>query len=437
MKCKISFFLKERQDRFKPKEAKELNLQRIEKITQNGEIFISDKPSNTNMILVKPGDLTLSGIGIAKGGGNSLNVYEGNKEVLATIHYSSYEIDEELISKEFLKIFLRSPYFRKLLQENCPGGIKAELKPKHFLPIELDLPSQEKQENIVQKIQSIEKTINQIVEQLPYDENLLFKLKQAILQEAMQGKLVKQDPKDEAATELLKKIKTEKGKLIKEKKIKKSKPLPPITKDEIPYELPKGWGWCRLQEAGLLERGKSKHRPRNDVKLFRNGIYPLVQTGDVAQAKKTSNIIKSFSSEYNDLGLQQSRMWRRGTLCVTIAANIAETGFLGMDACFPDSIVGYTDLVCTGTLSKYIAYYIASVKNRLTDFAPSTAQKNINLGILNFLSFPMPPQKEQKRIIEKLDRLMKYCDALEGKIKQSKTDSEKLMQAVLQETFEN
>jgi type I restriction enzyme S subunit len=356
---------------------------------------------------------------------------------LATIHYSSYEIDEELISKEFLKIFLRSPYFRKLLQENCPGGIKAELKPKHFLPIELDLPSQEKQENIVQKIQSIEKTINQIVEQLPYDENLLFKLKQAILQEAMQGKLVKQDPKDEAATELLKKIKTEKGKLIKEKKIKKSKPLPPITKDEIPYELPKGWGWCRLQEAGLLERGKSKHRPRNDVKLFRNGIYPLVQTGDVAQAKKTSNIIKSFSSEYNDLGLQQSRMWRRGTLCVTIAANIAETGFLGMDACFPDSIVGYTDLVCTGTLSKYIAYYIASVKNRLTDFAPSTAQKNINLGILNFLSFPMPPQKEQKRIIEKLDRLMKYCDALEGKIKQSKTDSEKLMQAVLQETFEN
>ena len=129
MKTKISNFLKERQDRFKPAEAMKLGLKRIERITQNGEIFISDKPSNTNMILVKPGDLVLSGIGIAKGRGNSLNIYEGDEDVLTTIHYSSYELDHSKISEEFLKIFLISPYFRKLLQENSPNGIKAEIKP--------------------------------------------------------------------------------------------------------------------------------------------------------------------------------------------------------------------------------------------------------------------------------------------------------------------
>jgi len=98
MKTKISTFLKERTERFKPEEANKLGLKRIEKITQNGEIFLSNKPSNTNMILIKSGDLVISGIGIAKGGGNSLNVYEGKEDVLATIHYSSYEINKKIIS---------------------------------------------------------------------------------------------------------------------------------------------------------------------------------------------------------------------------------------------------------------------------------------------------------------------------------------------------
>lgn len=98
--------------------------------------------------------------------------------------------------------------------------------------------------------------------------------------------------------------------------------------EEKPFELPEGWEWCRLEEAGLFERGKSKHRPRNDPRLFEEGHYPFVQTGDVARSKNNGFKIKSFSQRYNDFGLAQSRKWSKGTLCITIAANIAETGFL-------------------------------------------------------------------------------------------------------------
>ncbi len=163
-------------------------------------------------------------------------------------------------------------------------------------------------------------------------------LRESILKQAIQGNLVPQDPTDEPASVLLERIKAEKEQLIKEKKIKKENPMPKIMEDEIPHKLPKGWEWVRFQDIGELERGKSKHRPRNDEILFNDGKYPLVQTGDVA---RSNGVIKTYSNLYNEVGLKQSRLWSKGTLCITIAANIADTGVLDFDACFPDSVVGF------------------------------------------------------------------------------------------------
>ena len=250
------------------------------------------------------------------------------------------------------------------------------------------------------------------------------KLKSAILQLAVQGKLVEQDPNDEPASELLKKIKSEKDKLIAKGKIKKQKPLPPINPDEVPYELPQGWEWVRFINAGMLERGKSKHRPRNDQTLFTNGEYRLVQTGDISSAKDHNYIVHTFTSLYNEVGLAQSKMWPSGTLCITIAANIAETGFLKYDSCFPDSIVGFTSLI-GDVVSKYVNFFLIVTKSHLIDYAPSTAQKNINLGILNNLLFPLPPLAEQKRIVAKVDQLMTLCDNIEKRLKQSEAVSER------------
>lgn len=195
--------------------------------------------------------------------------------------------------------------------------------------------------------------------------------------------------------------------------------------------MPENWEWCRMQEVGILERGKSKHRPRNDYKLFtsENG-YPFIQTGDVAKAKHTSGIIVSHKKNYSDYGLAQSKLWKKDTLCITIAANIAETGFLSYDACFPDSIVGFTNLSSIST-SKFLQYFIEITKSDLERFAPSTAQKNINLGILYDLKFPLPPIEEQHEIVKEVTTHLKQCELLERILIKNKIDSEKLFQVVV------
>jgi type I restriction enzyme, S subunit len=237
------------------------------------------------------------------------------------------------------------------------------------------------------------------------------KLRELILTLAMQGKLVPQDPNDEPASELLKAIKLEKQRLVKEGQIKAFKLFSDVNLELTPYEIPKGWEWIRLGNVGAFERGRSKHRPRNDNRLFIDGSYPFVQTGDVSKSKFTNNEITACGSYYNDFGLQQSRLWPKGTLCITIAANIAETGFLGMEACIPDSVVVF--LAIDESLSKIVKVFIDVAKQDLERYAPSTAQKNINLGIINDLIFPLPPLQEQHRIVAEIDRLMARCDELE------------------------
>ena len=250
-------------------------------------------------------------------------------------------------------------------------------------------------------------------------EDSIDQLKQTILQLAVMGKLVKQDTNDEPAAELLKKIEKEKEKLIREDRLKKEKELPPIKEKEIPYELPKGWVWCRFSEVGILKRGKSRHRPRNDSKLFLDGIHPFIQTGEVSQAKKNNGLITTINGYYNDFGLNQSEIQKAGTLCITIAANIAEYGFLNIDACVPDSIVCFNSV--DDAISRYVGYFINISKDMLEKFAPSTAQKNINLGILSELKFPLPTLTEIHRIVAKVDELFSLCDTLQAKIQQSQS----------------
>lgn len=253
-------------------------------------------------------------------------------------------------------------------------------------------------------------------------------LRKAILQLAVMGKLVTQNPNDQPASELLQEIEAEKQRLVKEGKIKKPKPLPPINLEEVPYASPQGWDWVRLGSVGSFERGKSKHRPRNDKRLFDGGSYPFVQTGDVSRANKTKSQILTCGSFYNDFGLQQSRLWEKNTLCITIAANIAETGFLGMDACIPDSVVAF--LSVDPALSKLVKVFIDVAKADLERFAPSTAQKNINLEIINELLFPLPPLCEQRRIVAKVDQLIDLCDSLDQQIDVATSKKAELLNAL-------
>jgi len=243
-------------------------------------------------------------------------------------------------------------------------------------------------------------------------EHSIDQLKQTILQLAVMGKLVPQDPNDEPTSVLLGKITVEKKRLVKEKKIKKQNILPEITDDEKKFELPNGWEWSSLPDIGELARGKSKHRPRNDPSLYSGGNIKLVQTGDVA---RSNGVIRTHTALYNKKGLAQSRLWPKGTMCITIAANIADTGVLGFDACFPDSVVGFSPFDDRINV-KYFEYFIRTAKKNLESYAPATAQKNINLEILGKLSVPLPPLEELNTIVKKVDKLMGLCDELKSNL---------------------
>ena len=146
-------------------------------------------------------------------------------------------------------------------------------------------------------------------------------------------------------------------------------------------------------------RGKSKHRPRNDSKLY-GGKFPFIQTGDIRNA---SHVITEHTQTYSNFGLEQSKLWPKGTLCITIAANIAETTVLGFDACFPDSVIGFI-ADPKKTNSSYVEYLLSSLKSKLQAQSTGSAQDNINMGTFEGMRLPLPSPAEQARIVAILDK---------------------------------
>jgi len=256
-------------------------------------------------------------------------------------------------------------------------------------------------------------------------ESSIDALKRTLLQLAVMGKLVPQDPSDESAEKLLKRISDHRSKYRE----KKQKSLSDISEVAKPFELPSQWAWATLPAIGELARGKSRHRPRNDSSLYAGGNVPLIQTGDVARA---NGVVKTHSAMYNAKGVEQSRLWPAGTMCITIAANIADSALLGFDACFPDSVVGFIpDLPELDV--RYFEFFLRTAKTHLEAFAPSTAQKNINLEILGLLSVPLPPAKEVHRIVAKVDQLMALCDQLKARLTHARQLNEQLASTLVEQ----
>jgi len=156
----------------------------------------------------------------------------------------------------------------------------------------------------------------------------------------------------------------------------------------------KDWKEYKLNELGKVNRGKSKHRPRNDISLY-GGKFPFVQTGDV---KAANFYITEYSQTYSHKGLAQSKLWKKGTLCITIAANIAETAILGIDACFPDSIIGFVPDVKKSDV-RFIKYHFDLLKLHLQSISQGTTQDNLSQEKLLKFTFTVPSDlKHQQRI---------------------------------------
>ena len=244
----------------------------------------------------------------------------------------------EEIHKEYLYHFISSKF--TILNTKPKGVGIPHIEPTLLWNFELVVPSIHEQETIVSKIEELISKIENGKQQLETAQQQLKVYRQSLLKAAFEGKLTNKNVKD--------------------------------------GELPEGWKFEELKNICVIKRGKSKHRPRNESSLF-GGKYPFIQTGDIREAN--GGFIKKYSQTYSELGLQQSKLWPKGTLCITIAANIGETAILDFDACFPDSVVGLLSDE-KQLLNKYTNYFFISHKSKLEKLAPATAQKNINVEIL-------------------------------------------------------
>lgn len=296
------------------------------------------------------------------------------------------------------------------------------------------LPPLAEQRRIVAKIEELTARSRAARAALAEVPTLLEQFRQSVLASAFRGDLTadwrSKHPNTEPASVLLDRIRAERRKQWEAKYPKKKYVEPdPVDDSDLP-ELPEGWCWCYLPELGYMNRGKSRHRPRNAPELF-GGPYPFVQTGDVAQS---GGRITSHTQTYSELGLNQSRLWPAGTMCITIAANIASSAILTYPACFPDSVVGLIpdEELCPVA---YAEYFLRTARSDLEQFAPATAQRNINIGILNELAVPLAPREEQTEIVRQLDSAQHRVERIKLLITEAESELVTADQSILAKAF--
>ena len=291
--------------------------------------------------------------------------------------YGIWDIDQEMILPEFLEYALRCDRALNYYKAKLRGSTarRRSLPTSTLLAYTVPLPDISEQEHILNVVHKTQKVISGRTEEISLLDNLI------------KARFVELfgDP------------------------ISNSHALPEAT----------------LPELGEFGRGVSKHRPRNDPKLL-GGKYPLIQTGDVASANL---YITSYTTTYSELGLTQSKMWDKGTLCITIAANIAKTAILNFDACFPDSIVGFSANGRTNNI--FIHYWFSFFQEILESQAPESAQKNINLKILSELKVIVPAKEKQ----DVFAAFVEQVDKLKAAVQKSLDEAQLLFDSLMQKYF--
>ncbi|MFD2200186.1 restriction endonuclease subunit S [Shivajiella indica] len=344
---------------------------------------------------------------------------------IVSSHYFLFDVDFGKIRKEYLEAIIQTEIIQEQIKAKGSTNYSA-IRPKDVLNWEIPLATLDEQKEIEKNFLKIrEVSINLLVE-IECQKTLLSQLKQSILQEAIQGKLTEewrvlrqsQQAPLEPASELLKRIQAEKAKLIKEKKIKKEKPLPPITDSEKPFELPEGWEWCRFQTISInrdeLRKPISKRERESKNKLY-----------DYYGASGVIDKIDGFTHDGKFLliGEDGSNLRLRSTPVAFEASGKFWVNNHAHSVQFIEEIT-----------QKFIRDFINGID--LTPFITGGFQPKLSQGNLNLIPVPFPPLEEQQAIVGKVESLMEKCRALEEEINQSEQHAQMLMQAVMKEAFE-
>jgi type I restriction enzyme S subunit len=319
-----------------------------------------------------------------------------------------------------------------IVKKTSTGTSKVSINRTNFGAYEIPFFDKEHQETVRKKLENVHPIKTKLSNELQTQSKLINKLRSSILSDAVSGKLVPQDPNDESAKVLLEKIKTEKEKLIKEGKIKKQKPLPPISEDEIPYELPNGWVWCRLSNVCKnIHYGytASAEQSYDEPKMLR---ITDIQNNSV-------NWERVPHCKISDEEMDKYLLKERDILVARTGGTVGKS-FLMTNVPVKSVFASYLIRLIPSDFinEQYLKLILESPLYWKQIIAKSmgTGQPNVNGTSLGELVMSFPPLEEQKRIVEKVEKLMATCDELELEVQNSKIETEKLMQSVLKEAFE-
>jgi type I restriction enzyme S subunit len=433
---KIGEFLKRSKIPIDIHDEKEYNRVTI-KINHNGvslrDSEVGKKIGTKKQFILKSGQFIVSKID-ARYGAFGIAPVEVNNAII-TGNFWAYDVDIKLINIDWFNQFTNSPVFYEVC-ERASSGIthRKYLDEKFFLNYEILLPSVEEQLIQIEKINTQKVSFGELTSELTHQLTLVKKLRQQLLQDAVQGKLVEQNETDEPASELLKRIKAEKEKLIAEKKLKKEKELPPIKLEEIPFEIPENWVWCRLGEIAKYVTSGS----RDWSKFYSNTGANFIRSGEI----KTNTLAIDDAIKVNLPSKIEGKrsLVEKGDLLTTITGgNVGKCAYINEE--IPESYVSQsvalTKLIDI-RLGKFLHYCFQSPIGTGEDLKASVygiGRPVLSLPQIQNLKVPLPPLSEQIRIVQKLDELMKWCDELETSIKESKVQNEKLLQQVLREAL--
>lgn len=316
-------------------------------------------------------------------------------------------IDYKLFDMKYLFWYLQKE--QDTMRKKASGGVQSFVSLKYLRNYFFPLPPLAEQKRIVAKIEELlpyveqyEKAYNELQE---LDKRFPGDLQKSILQLAIQGRLLPQRAEEGNAEELYKQIQAEKKKLIKEKKIKKEKPLPEITAEEKPFEIPETWKWVRLGDVGSWASGATPARANTD---YYGGKIPWLKTGDL----NDGDIIDT--SEYiTELALKNTSVRLNPVGSVLMAmygATIGKIGILKIDATTNQACCAC--IPYNGIFNKYLFYFLLSYRKDFIKMGAGGAQPNISKEKIVNTTIPLPPLAEQKRIVAKIEELLPLCDKL-------------------------
>ena len=360
--------------------------------------------------------------------------YQEGKFALGTILVAVIPKDENILNAQFLHLYL-SRLKDEILVPLMTGAANVTLTVTKLKKVKIPLPSIEKQRTIVSLFNRMDKEQKELTLEIETQQTLLKKLRQSILQEAIEGKLTaswREENRDiESASVLLEKIKAEKEQLIKEKKIKRQKALKPISESEIPFEIPDGWVWSNIDNTVIITRGSSP-RPIQSYITEKNDGVNWIKIGD------TKNVVKYISNTAQKITIEGARKSQE-----VIENDFILSNSMSFGKPFIMKTKGYIHdgwfliRLLTDVNIDFFYYLLSSnfIQEQFKDSASGAVVQNIRADIVKKTILPLPPLQEQKQIVKKIESLFKICDELEEKIGESKKSSEMLMQSVLREAF--